>query len=74
MYIGRSMDELVQVPLHEWEIHELAFFHHVMSQLVMVMNQQGVSLLHRIIDEMKRRNALAHDSGGWDHASRIIYD
>lgn len=74
MYVGRKMEELEDIPLHQWDLNELAFHHDVMSQLVAFMNQEGVALHRSIIEEIENRGGMPRREGAWDHASRIIYD
>lgn len=61
MYEGRNMAELGKVPLSDWNLDELAFYHHVMSQLVHFLNHEGVAVHNDIIKEIERRGGLPRD-------------
>ncbi|MBO8173381.1 MAG: hypothetical protein H0Z33_16055 [Bacillaceae bacterium] len=74
MYVGRELEELEDVALSDWELKELAYYHHTMSQLVPFLNQEGVAFHNSIIKEIERRGGLKGDRGAWDHSSQIIYD
>lgn len=74
MYVGRPMEQLEDVPLSGWEMKELAYFHHIMSQLIPFLNQEGVAVHNGIIKEIERRGGLPRDRGAWDHSSHTIYD
>lgn len=74
MYVGRKMTELNDLPANKWDMKELAYYHEQMSQFSDFLNQQGVSIHHKIIEEIEKRGGLPKDSGGWDHSSEIIYD
>jgi hypothetical protein len=58
MYMGRNLDELMMVPLSEWEMEELAYHHFAMAQLSPLMNVEGVSLHHQLVEEIERRGGL----------------
>lgn len=58
MYRGRTLDELTGVPVPQWELNELTWHHLAMSQMSPLMNSQGVSLHHQIIQEIERRGEL----------------
>ncbi|MDR6225828.1 hypothetical protein [Desmospora profundinema] len=58
MYMGRNLDELINIPLSQWEREELAYHHFAMSQLSPLMNVQGISLHHQLIEEIERRGGL----------------
>jgi hypothetical protein len=55
MYSGRHLDHLSTLPLKSWSMEELSFHHYIMSQLSPLLNQQGVSLHHQVINEIERR-------------------
>lgn len=59
MYNGRNMDELSMVPLAEWDLEELSYHHFIMAQMAPLMNQQGISLHHQLIEEIERRGGIA---------------
>ncbi|MBA4495464.1 cytosolic protein [Paenactinomyces guangxiensis] len=59
MYTGRDLEELSMIPLSKWEIDELSYYHFVMAQMSPLMNQQGISLHHKLIKEIERRGGLA---------------
>lgn len=73
MYIGRDFSELAKTPIDQWEIHELLYFHHAMSELAAYLDAEGVSIHSRIIHELEKRGPFG-DRGGWDHASMPVYD
>lgn len=73
MYIGRDFQELTMTQLHKWELNELLYFHHAMSELAAYLNTEGVSLHSKIIHELEARGPFT-DKGGWDHSSAPIYD
>ncbi len=74
MYVGRNLSELNDILLRDWDIKELAYYHHTMSDLADLLNAQGVSLHQKIITEVNGRGGLSHHNAAWDHASEIIYD
>ncbi|MFT9848704.1 hypothetical protein [Aneurinibacillus sp. REN35] len=74
MYVGRRLDELSDVPLAQWKIEELLYYHNMMSETAAFLNTQGVSYHHKIIEEIDNRGGIPGDGGGWDHSSRVIYD
>jgi len=74
MYVGRKLSELNDIPLTKWDIKELAYYHHTMSEMADFLNFQGVSIHHKIIDEIESRGSLPKDKGSWEQASQIIYD
>jgi hypothetical protein len=55
MYFGRDFDELSAIPIENWEIDELSYHHYMLSQMSPLINQQGISLHHQVIDEMLKR-------------------
>nr|WP_239565290.1 hypothetical protein [Brevibacillus fulvus] len=61
-------------PVDQWELHELLYFHHAMSELAAYLNTEGVSIHSKIIHELEARGPIGQDSGGWDHSSTVIYD
>ncbi|MGD8192009.1 hypothetical protein ACQCN2_18730 [Brevibacillus ginsengisoli] len=73
MYIGRDFQELTMVSVNQWEIHELLYFHHAMSELAAYLNAEGVSIHSKVIHELEERGPLS-DRGAWDHSSEPIYD
>lgn len=74
MYIGRNLPELNDLPINQWNMQELAYFHHQMGQMADLLNQQGLSIHQKIIKEIENRGGLPNYSSGWDHSSEIIYD
>jgi hypothetical protein len=74
VYVGRDFPQLTMTPLQQWELNELLYFHHAMSQLAACLNTEGVSLHAKIIRELESRGPLGGDSGGWDHSSTTVYD
>ena len=74
MYIGRKISELNNLPISEWDMKELAYYHENMSHLADFLNQQGVSIHHKIIEEIQNRGGVPKSTGAWDHSSQIIYD
>ncbi len=56
MYFGRDLDELSTIPIEQWEIDELSYHHYMLSQLSPLINQQGISLHHQVIDEIMQRD------------------
>lgn len=74
MYVGRSIVELNDIRIEEWDQKELAYYHHIMGEMADLLNHQGASLHHKIIDEITARGGLHKDSGAWDNSSEIIYD
>lgn len=73
MYIGRDFQELTMTQLPKWELNELLYFHHAMSELAAYLNSEGVSLHSKIIHELESRGPLG-DKGAWDHSSAPLYD
>ena len=73
MYIGRDFQELTMVSVNQWEIHELLYFHHAMSELAAYLNAEGVSIHSKVIHELEERGPIT-DGGSWDHSSTPIYD
>ncbi|USG64744.1 hypothetical protein NDK47_21855 [Brevibacillus ruminantium] len=74
MYIGRDFPQLTMISLDEWDLNELLFYHHAMSQLAAYLNAEGASLHAKMIQELESRGPIGDDSGGWDHSSTPIYD
>jgi hypothetical protein len=74
MYIGRELSELTMNPLGKWELNELLYFHHAMSELAAYLNTEGVSLHSKIIHELESRGPVVGDAGGWDHPSAPVFD
>lgn len=74
MYIGRDLSELTMVPLAQWELNELLHYHDLFSQLAPYLSAEGASLHVKVIRELESRGPVGGDSGGWDHASKPIYD
>ncbi|MFC4077674.1 hypothetical protein [Salinithrix halophila] len=58
VYKGRNLEELTAVPLSDWEMDELAYHHDAMAQMSPLMNAQGISLHHQLIEEIERRGGL----------------
>lgn len=58
MYQGRAFDELSMVPLSEWTMEELAYYHLRMAEMSPLMNAQGISLHHDLIREIEERGGL----------------
>lgn len=74
MYIGRDLSELTMTSLNDWELNELLYYHHSMSQLAAYLNAEGTSMHAKIIKELESRGPVGGDGGGWDHSSAPIYD
>ncbi|MGK5511682.1 hypothetical protein [Brevibacillus formosus] len=74
MYIGRELSELTMVPLADWEMNELLYYHHSFSQLAAYLSAEGASLHVKVIHELESRGPVNGDSGAWDHSSSPIYD
>ena len=74
MYVGRILTKLNDIPMEQWDIKELAYYHKAMGEMSDFLNSQGVSIHQKIINEIKSRGGLPHDAGAWDHSSEIIYD
>jgi hypothetical protein len=47
------------IPLSEWTQEELFFHHRLLAELTPFLNAEGVSLNHRLIEEIERRGGLA---------------
>lgn len=58
MFVGRDWQTLHTTPLSEWTDEELSFQHAVFSQLSPLMNAQGISLHHRMIQEIEQRGGV----------------
>jgi hypothetical protein len=74
MYIGREFSELTMTPIDQWQLNELLYFHHAMSELAAYLNAEGVSIHSKIIHEIESRGPIGADGGGWDRSSAPIYD
>jgi hypothetical protein len=74
MYVGREFSQLTMTPIEQWQLNELLYFHHAMSELAAYLNAEGVSIHSKIIHELESRGPVGGDSGGWDHSSGFIYD
>lgn len=60
MYFGRDLEELNNIPIESWEIDELSYHHYILSQMSPLMNEQGVSLHHQVVDEITKRGQHKH--------------
>jgi hypothetical protein len=60
MYFGRDMEELSGIPIENWEIDELTYHHYILSQMSPLMNEQGVSLHHQVVEEITKRGQHSH--------------
>jgi hypothetical protein len=60
MYFGRDLEELSAIPIENWEIDELSYHHYMLSQMSPLMNEQGVSLHHQVVDEIMKRGNQPH--------------
>lgn len=60
MYFGRDLEELSSIPIADWEIDELSYHHYMLSQMAPLMNEQGVSLHHQVIEEITKRGNSKH--------------
>lgn len=58
MNTDRKMSELEDTPVSEWTLEELAYHHDAMSQMAGLLNAEGVSIHHSIINEIERRGGL----------------
>lgn len=58
MYYGRDLVELQSIPLSNWSMEELSYHHHMMSNMVSYMNQQGVSFHQDLIEEIVKRGGI----------------
>jgi len=74
VYIGRELSELTMTPVKQWELNELLYFHHAMSEMAAYLNAEGVSLHSKVIHELEARGPIGGDRGGWDHSSMPVYD
>jgi len=74
MYIGRDFSELTMTRIADWELNELLYFHHAMSQLASYLNAEGVSFHNKIIGELEKRGPIGNDQAEYDHPSSPIYD
>jgi hypothetical protein len=74
MYVGRDMTELSMMPKAEWDISELAYFHHSLQQMTPYLNSEGASIHRQIIEEIENRGGLKHSSADYTHGTKTVYD
>ncbi|MCS1352031.1 hypothetical protein [Mechercharimyces sp. CAU 1602] len=74
MYVGRQLTELSDLPINQWKLEELAYYHTIISQLSPYINQEGISFHHRVVTEIERRGGLHFSDSSWDHGSQITFD
>ncbi|MCP3033397.1 cytosolic protein [Halobacillus sp. A1] len=66
MYVGRDLSELNMMSKKEWENLELSYFHFSLSQMAPYLNQEGVSILREINNEIKLRGGLKQREASWE--------
>ncbi|MCP3028844.1 cytosolic protein [Halobacillus sp. A5] len=69
MYAGRDMTALSMEPKDNWQDLELGYFHHALSQAAPYLNQEGVTLLREINNEIKLRGGLTQREASWESSS-----
>ncbi|BCJ87005.1 cytosolic protein [Effusibacillus dendaii] len=55
MYVGRSLEELQNLPLSSWTMEELAYFKNSFHALEDYVDTGGTELLRRIDSELNNR-------------------
>ena len=74
MYVGRTLEQLKQVPYPQWTIEELAYHQSTMRALPGCLNEQGQDIWLKVLAEIESRGGLPHSEGAYDHSSDVIYD
>ncbi|WP_082234829.1 cytosolic protein [Halobacillus massiliensis] len=58
MQKNRDMAELTMMSKNDWINNELSYYHDALSQIAPYLNQEGVTLLREINNEIKLRGGL----------------
>ncbi|WP_431800411.1 cytosolic protein [Halobacillus andaensis] len=74
MYAGRDMSELSMESKQNWADTELGYFHYALSQTAPYLNQEGVTLLREINNEIKLRGGLTQREASLENESRANLD
>ncbi|MFG6149654.1 cytosolic protein [Halobacillus sp. B23F22_1] len=74
MYVGRDMSELSMESKKNWQDRELGYFHYALSQTAPYLNQEGVTLLREINEEIKLRGGLKQREASWESGSKPAFD
>ena len=74
MYVGRDMTELSMESKQDWQDRELGYFHYALSQTAPYLNQEGVTILREINNEIKRRGGLKEREASWTNGTQPVID
>jgi hypothetical protein len=75
MYVGRTLDELRDLPYSKWSIEELVYHQVAMTQLQSCLNEDGQGVLAKVQAEIDARGGLPRFGGDYDgHGTTIHYD
>ncbi|MFD2442421.1 hypothetical protein ACFSO7_00115 [Bacillus sp. CGMCC 1.16607] len=74
MYSGRDMTELSMMSKTDWDINELAYFHHSLQQVVPYLNSEGQTIHREIVKEIMRRGGLNDNLPHNTNLSELSFD
>ncbi|TCP53856.1 hypothetical protein EV586_105201 [Tumebacillus sp. BK434] len=74
MYVGRTLNELQDVPYEKWTLEELAYHQDTMNQLKRCLNAAGQTILQKVLAEIESRGGIPVYGGDYDHPSTLHYD
>ncbi|KEO84524.1 hypothetical protein [Tumebacillus flagellatus] len=75
MYVGRTMEQLQNLPYAQWSMEELAYHRDVMTNLQDWLNETGISTLTNVEEEIQNRGGFPKYGGDYDgHGTTIHYD
>jgi hypothetical protein len=74
MYVGRTMEQLQNIPYGKWTFEELAYHQDTLSHFGHYLNEEGQTLFCKVQEEIQSRGGMPNYGGDYDHPSSVIYD
>ncbi len=75
MYVGRTIDQLKNVPYGNWTLEELAYHKDTMQRFTTYLTSEGNRILDEVKSEIYNRGGLPEYEGGdYEHPASFHYD
>ena len=74
MYVGRTIDNLRDIPYEKWTIEELAYHQDTMKRFAHYLNDSGRQIYDAVQKEIESRGGLPVYGGDYDHPYSVTYD
>ncbi|HEU4963426.1 MAG TPA: hypothetical protein VFV52_06125 [Bacilli bacterium] len=74
MYVGRTLEQLKDVPLTDWTVEELAYHFDTMNLFEEYLNDNGTTVLQMVESEIDQRGGLPHYGGDYEHPATVTYE